>query len=168
MNNKICYFVVGTEGSGTYMMAEAIAEAGAHYIDEEKKIGIALAKCHEPVVVIRRSLPHRNEWPDLSGIAGQVTHAGYFVIFIAIFRDPNAAIRSVMNRREVGRIKATENMAWSIGRIGELVGQYPVFPITYEAVVGSMGFRYWLFTQALELRYPSNYTFRDENRKYYD
>jgi len=167
MANKRCFFVVGPEGSGTYMMAEALADAGCHYVSEEEHFSNHLKSLGEGNIVIRRSIPHRGSFIDLYTIAGIAQMAGYEVIAIAIFREPNATALSVRNRNGTPQHFAIRNMIGAMTCISELDTGFSVLPITYEAVVGSYEFTKWLFNY-LELSYPHNYVFYDGNEKYYE
>ena len=169
MANKRCFFVVGPEGSGTYMMAEALVEAGCFYIPEEldSDFDKVVSLTKEQDIVIRRSIPHRGEFIDLYTIASVAKNAGYDVQAIAIFREPNATALSVRNRNGTPQHFAIRNMIGAMTCISELDTGFSVLPITYEAVVGSYEFTKWLFNY-LELSYPHNYVFYDGNEKYYE
>jgi len=167
MTNKRCFFVVGPEGSGTYMMAEALVEAGCSYIANEGNLEGVLPYCPDDTIVIRRSIPHRKEFIDLYTIASIASQAGYDVLPIGILREPNAVRLSVYNRAATIKKDVFENMIGAITCMAELGSGFPILPITYEAMIGSKGFREWLFRE-IGLPYPSNYIFLDQNGKYYE
>jgi len=168
MSNKRAYFIVGSEGSGTYMMAEALVEAGCHYIPDEDDFQLAVENCEKDTVVVRRSVPHAGEFIDLYTLAAIMRDTGFDLRIIAIVREPNATINSVFNRVAQDKESILDNMhgAWTC--ISELMQGFTVLPITYEAMIGSKGFRQWLFNDYLYLKQPSNYIFLDANRKYYE
>ena len=170
MTNKRCFFVVGPEGSGTYMLSEALVIAGCLYVPDESTTDIERLLNWNPKqdAVIRRSIPHRGEFIDLYTIASVVKSAGYDVQAIAIFREPNATCHSVYRRAKTKRNDVYENMMGAMTCISELSMGFPVLPITYEAVVGSVGFREWLFVEKFSLKYPNSYKFYDGNKKYYE
>ena len=164
--DKRCFFIVGPEGSGTYMMAEAFGKAGCEYVSEEEHFSNFLKSLGDKDIVIRRSIPHRGEFIDLYTIAGVAQMAGYEVRAISILRQPYATYRSVSARREITKPDVYENMLGAMTCIAELGSGFPVLPITYEAVVNNPAFRYWLFVTELDLKYP-DYEFYDGNAKYY-
>ena len=168
MTSKRCFFVVGSEGSGTYMLAEALIAAGCEYIDTETDLRRALMMPgRSDNVVIRRSIPHRGEFIDLYTVASIANLAGYRIQAIAIFREPNATCHSVYRRAKTKRNDVYENMMGAMTCISELSMGFSVLPITYEAVVGSWNFRYWLFEKYCGLKYPEGYKFYDGNSKHY-
>ena len=168
MSNKRAFFVVGSEGSGTYMLAEALVEAGCFYIPEEMEQDLerVLKLNIGTDVVIRRSIPHAGEFIDLYTLAAIMRDAGFDLRIIAIVREPNATINSVFNRVAQDKEGILDNMhgAWTC--ISELMQGFVVLPITYEAITQSRGFQQWLFNE-LELDMPG-YSFYDGNAKYYE
>lgn len=168
MSNKTCCFVTGSEGSGTYMLTEALVAAGCFYIPEEMESDFekVLKLDVGSSIVIRRSIPHRNEFIDLYTIASIAQIAGYDVKAIAIFREPNATWKSVNKRSGTSQKDVFENMMGAMTCISELSMGFQVLPITYEAVVWSSGFRRWLFEEYLGLTMP-DYPFYNANMKYY-
>ena len=169
--SKRCFLVVGSEGSGTYMLAEALVESGCFYVPEEieEDLEKILNLINEQNIVIRRSIPHRNEVPDIDEIYGQLLDAGYEIKIIAIVRDPKATVKSIVSRTGIETHEALENMVLAWREIGELLLgiESGFFPITHEAVVGNPQFVHWLFTEMLGLDYPWDYKFYDDNAKYY-
>ena len=165
--NKRCFLVLGPEGSGTYMMAEALTEAGCEYVNSEYNLGNFLAACQHDTIVIRRSLPHAGEWIDLQGLVEEIWFANYEIVPVVLVREPNATIESVLRRMPQKRHVVRYNIAVTWRKLGELANTLYFLPIPYEAIVGSEGFRKWLFKE-WKLPYPENYKFYDGNRKYYE
>lgn len=162
--------MVGPEGSGTYMLTEALVKSGCFYIPEELDPDFerVLSLVTEQDVVIRRSIPHRNEFIDLYTIASIAKTAGYDVMAIAIFREPYSTWKSVHRRSKTSKKDVFENMMGAMTCVSELSMGFSVLPITYEAVVGNWNFRYWLFEEYCDLNYPAGYTFYNGNKKHYD
>ena len=158
--------MLGTEGSGTYMMAEALVVAGCYYTSAGDVQGI-LETVNEPEVVIRRSLPHAGQWLDYQEIYNEIWRTKYQVVPIFIFREPNATVQSVMRRSTLPRSRAEYQQTLALQELSRLSSVKNPILVTYEALVGSVGFREWLFVQRLGLKYPNNYEFYDGNAKYY-
>jgi len=163
--NKKCFLVVSPEGSGNYMIAEALVEAGCEYVNEEENLREVLSKCQSDKVVIIRSLPHRGKFPDIMAVCDDIWWASYDIVLVVMVREPNATIRSVQRRmpQETSKVKYNMKVAWQ--HIGILANHFPVRPIPYEALVHSKQFREWLFGE-WGLKCPG-YHFKDENKKYY-
>lgn len=145
------YYVIGQEGSGTYMMANSITEAG----------GL------EGYDVYRRSVPHAHKWPSIKENIIQIINSGNPVIPIIIIREMEATLNSVNNRDET-RILTSEDYH---ARLHYIMQQTDLFSreieiITYEAFVGSEDFRRSFFSR-IGLPYPEKFGIFDGNAKYY-
>lgn len=168
MGNRKCYFLMSPEGSGNYMMAEALVEAGCHYVNEEKNLRDHLMGCSADKIVIIRSLPHRGEFLDMLRICDDIWWNIYDIVPVVMVREPNATVRSVMRRmpeKTELEVKYQMKVAWQ--KIGMLAHNLAIRPIPYEAVIHSREFREWLFME-WDLPYPGGYAFTDQNRKYYE
>lgn len=170
--SKTAYFVIGPEGSGTHMMRNALVSAGCHWeqwyeeVDEDKLNFDGPAQ----KLVIRRSMPHAHKWPKLAKIHKLLEEAGYRVFVIFTIRDFNASAISVINR---GYGKKVEDCYINQFSLLIQLGEYLDLCVdperfvysTYEAFVGSVGFRKWLF-ERLGLEMPEIEVY-DGNTKYY-
>lgn len=167
MLNKRCFFVIGPEGSGTYMMAEALVEAGCTYVAEEKDLRNYLMENDYDPIVIRRSIPHAGKFLDLPRICDDIWWAVYNLIPVVMVREPNATIKSVQRRnpQEANKVKYNMKIAWQ--NIGDLAKLMAIRPIPYEALIHSPDFVDWLFEDEWGLSSPL-YSFTDQNRKYYN
>jgi hypothetical protein len=149
--------VLGAEGSGTYMLANAIEASDPD------------------VFVLRRSYPHAGEWPKFNHLIQECRFRNFFEIDVLfIVRDFYATSQSVLRRdpdRELHILYGTQSAALAdIGNsiIRPFTGIFAddFTYVTYEAFVGSEGFRRWLFEERLGLPYP-DFEVTDENSKYY-
>jgi hypothetical protein len=91
--NRRAFIVLGPEGSGTYMLANAIEAA-----DPE-------------AFVLRRSYPHAGEWPRIEKLIQECRFRSYHdITIIFILRDFYATAQSVLRRdpnREIEKIYIT-------------------------------------------------------------
>ena len=164
--SKIAYFVVGAEGSGTRMMTHALTLSGVHEDYAQWDFGDTptLNTPHDKIV-IHRSLPHGQAWPNLYLIEKTLREAGFSVVPIAMIRDINATVNSQLRRGYCdtwlhGYTKARNALQ-------TIFAQLPtVTPVTYEAFCLNPKFRTWLFTQHLKLP-NSTIDIQYANEKYY-
>lgn len=166
---KRAFFVTGPEGSGNYMMTEALRLAG---VEEQIRGRPAwdtnyahLVPGFPPLVSVMRSLPAAHGWPDWGYAVEAFTAAGYDIAPLFMVRELNATIRSQIRRGAVETAEQAEahiRRAWRVA-----VNVFDEFvPVSYEAFTGSEGFRRWLFMERLGLP-MTTLEVRDENRKYY-
>jgi len=141
------FLVIGVEGSGTYMLWEALASAGCGIDIDEKPMNYTE----------RWSLPHAGEWPNFPRVMDELEAVGYEIQPLVIFRDYYCTIKSVLRRdtkREWGLVEL--NMATALKTIGLISSIYKnIVYITYEAFCQSEGFRRWLFKSKLCLPEPT-------------
>lgn len=175
--NKRAFISTGPEGSGTYMIAEALVATGQVFYDsslEHEPIHPADIAKYDQDIVIHRSLPHAGKMPDLQGLRSDLfMHGGFqfeniYTIFIT--REINATIKSVL-RRDPSRTYDEQMLLWRKAfqhMSYEYYELLPIIPVSYEAFVNSEGFRRWLFEERLDLPYPKDYVVIDQNRKYYN
>ena len=141
------FLVVGAEGSGTYMLWEALASAGC---------GVDIEKNPENYAA-RRSLPHAGEWPDIVGWVWDVVKRNYEPYPIFILRDWYCTVRSITWRDASRDWEETEkNMVRAFATMGAIAAEYHNSTyVTYEAFCLSEGFRRWLFKTKLCLPEPT-------------
>lgn len=153
------FLVVGPEGSGTYLLWEALASAGCGIDIEERP----------ELYTVRYSLPHAHEWPDLLDITGEIEERGYSIQPLIILRDYYCTIMSVLRRDKDISFPAVElNMSNALWKIGQLASNYPyTIYITYEAFCQNERFRRWLFCNRLGLSEP-DIEIKYANEKYYE
>ena len=159
---KRAFFVVGPEGCGTYMLAEAFVNAGCTYCDKAE-VDKYLAKEQPLNMVLRRSLPHAGLWPNIDQIARQMEGRFYEVNFLWIIREQYAAKQSVIARKEnylpFEYEKAVQVIADKLDKLGGRL-------VSYEYFVFSAAYRKQIFS---ELGLPApEMEFYDGNKKYYE
>lgn len=161
------FFVLGAEGSGTNLLAEALVSAGCfedprhrQYMDDYE-----FEKCPD-LLMFRRSLPHRGEWPDVDEIYDQMYRANISVKMLLIFRDWYCTARSV-HRRDPNRTipKIEENMQAALDIMGKFAYMLTTY-ISYESFCLYPEFRRWLFVERLGLKEPT-IEIKYANEKYY-
>lgn len=157
---KNAYFVIGTEGSGTYMLAEAFVAAGCTYCDKDD-LDDFLTGQEPDLLVLRRSIPHAGIWPHIGGICRNLYKHGYLPLLIAIVRDSLAASKSVERRGGNGDL---QNHALQI--VGKALSENFGRFISYEYFTYSRAYRKSIF-ESLELPEPTGMEFYDGNKKYY-
>ena len=153
------FLVVGPEGSGTYMLWEALASAGCG-IDIEERL---------ESYTVRYSMPHARRWPLLIENAHALEGFGYSVQPLIILRDWYCTIKSVMRRDETREWdKIEKNMVRAFTRIAPLTIHYEnTIYITYESFCLHPEFRRWLFCDKLGLPEP-DIEIKYANEKYYE
>lgn len=167
---KRAYFVTGPEGSGNYMMTDALRLAG---VQEQIRGRPAwdtnyahLVPGFPPLVSVMRSLPAAHGWPDWGYAVRAFTDAGYTITPLFMVRELNATIHSQLRR---GAVETAEQAEVHIRRAYRVVvDAFDNFvPVSYEAFVGSEGFRRWLFAERLGLP-MTTLEVDNRNRKYYE
>src|SRR5580658_69529 len=102
------FLVVGPESSGTRMVTGALIKAGAYGQSGHAQEMDNLDFSGRPdLIVLRRSVPHGNVWPDLAQIVRRMNEAGYAVSSIVTLRDKDFCVQSQLrmarqNRAEQG------------------------------------------------------------------
>ena len=169
---KMAYFILGSEGSGTHMLRNALIEAGCSWKQEhESHLDNYKFEEMKSPFVFRRSLPHAGRWPNLRYLVATMQQAEFDVHILFTIRDFNASAKSVIRRDYQGtEYDCYHNQREAIVSIGEFLGYYPAkfTYITYESFCLSEGFRKWLFNDRLGLPYPENFEIKYGNDKYYE
>lgn len=157
-DGRRAFIILGPEGSGTYMMADAIEAADPN------------------VFVLRRSYPHAGEWPKFRHLLEECRFRNYYDIHVVfILRDFYVTAQSVLRRDpERNLLQLYNNQSSAVAEIGNIIE--PLWGImaerftyvTYEAFVESEGFRRWLFEERLGLPFPEDFDVYDGNAKYYE
>ncbi len=149
------------------MLAEAFVSAGCHYEPRHNSHleDYEFEKMPD-LLVFRRSLPHRGEWPYLNGIRTQMEQAKYAVWPIFIIRDWHCTVSSVMRRdpsRDINRVRydARGAMANAFDDFG-----YDLVSVSYEAFCLDPKYRRWLFVDRFGLE-ESEIEIAYANEKYY-
>jgi hypothetical protein len=159
---KTAFIVVGPEGSGTYMLTEALASAGCTYVD--KMLESIPSIFHEKIVA-RMSIPHAGKFINPKSLYLPYTRARYRIVFLVIFRDANASRQSVMGRDpERGYSQVWAEYRKAMVQIASILPAATV--VSYEAFVDNPGYRKWLF-EFYGLDEPKGEWF-NANEKYYE
>ena len=148
--DKKAYFVIGLEGSGTYMLHNAIA------LSQDDNL-----------IVNRFSIPHAHIYPDIVEEVTRIEHDGYNVFIIFIIRSADACLKSVMCRDPEKEL----NMRDYYDRLSYLCRFIMIYfdmceVITYEAFVLDETFRRAFFDR-IGVSYPEDMEFYNGNEKYY-
>jgi len=159
---KRAFFILGPEGCGTYMLANAFVEAGCIYCDKDD-VEEFLKEQQPPRIVLRRSLPHAGKWINPKEVIRQLERKYYNVEVLCILRDQYAAKRSVIARREIYTPfeyeKAMQIIGLSLDSLGGRV-------ISYEYFVLAPDYRRSIFFE-FGLQEPKEMEFYDGNKQYY-
>jgi len=159
------FFIVGLEGSGTYMLAEAFVAAGCTYCDKDD-VKAFLKEQQPEELVLRRSFPHAGHMPCIACIDRILKQNKYAVYYYLIIRDEDSAIRSAQ-RRGSTTFKDGGEMYHNAKRfIGDILMGYPCRIVTYECFVRYPEMRRNLFENH-DFESP-DMEFYDGNAKYYD
>lgn len=169
------YLVLGAEGSGTYMMRDALVSAGCSWdsrFDSFEYEPTDLMRMKN-LFVFRRSIPHADQWPKIDEIIHHLKMASYKeIIIIWMIREMHSTIKSVANRRR--KEASGDELLGNYFATFPLQQQIPNWPIsenlimiTYGYFVTSEPYRRWLFRYRFYLPYPEKFAFYDGNRKYF-
>ncbi len=159
---KTAFIIIGPEGSGTYMLAEAFVSAGCIYDDRLNESTIHVNSPEK--VVARMSVPCAGKFINPKDLFIPYIRAGYRIVFLVIFRDVNASRLSVLGRDP----ERTYVQVWDEYRkaMVQIVGILPAaIVVSYEAFVDNPGYRRWLF-EFYGLSEPTGEWF-NANEKYY-
>jgi hypothetical protein len=120
------FLVVGPESSGTRMVTDALIKAGvfgqATHAQEMDNLDFS---GRPESIVLRRSVPHGNVWPDLTQIIRGMTAAGYAVTPIVTHRDKDFCIQS--------QLRLARQLAAHHGVSPQLVKESTVRSLFYRA-----------------------------------
>jgi hypothetical protein len=174
------FLVVGPESSGTRMLTDALIKAGAFghsgHVQEMDNLDFS---GRPDLIVLRRSVPHGDQWPDLGEIIRSMTKAGYTVSPIVTYRDKDFCVQSQLRvARQVAAEQGRPNLVKEATlrafyylahrHIFQHVAAAGVLPVVcdYAAFVNDVNFRA-LFFEQLGLPCPELELF-DANLKYHD
>lgn len=144
------------------MLAEAFVSAGCTYCDKDD-IHEFLSEKQPNLLVVRRSLPHAGEWPDIHKLYKDILIKNYGIKVLCITREYHSAKRSVLRRKDAYVCFEFEEAFKKAGEYVESLGGYVV---SYEYFVLSSGYRKYLFEAVMDLPAPKM-EFYDGNAKYY-
>lgn len=96
--SKRAFFIIGPEGCGTYMLAEAFVSAGCTYCDKDE-IEEFLKEQQPNNLVVRRSIPHAGDW--YAHHHDHIKLRNFFtrIHIIGIVREKEFAQKSVLRRK---------------------------------------------------------------------
>lgn len=171
MTSRRAFFVIGPEGSGTNLLAEAFVSAGCHYNPAHNSHldDYEFEKMPDPFV-FRRSFPHAHIWPVIWKITAQMKKAEFEIVPVLIIRDWFCTISSVIRRTQptdiVGAsIIIQDNMSTALQLIVDDLYQDLIY-VSYESFCLHPEFRRWLFVERLGLKEPT-IEIKYANTKYY-
>lgn len=135
--SKRAFVILGPESSGTRLLTRLFIEAGCagddghvQRLDTERPV--------EPLVVIRRSYPYGNVWPDLAQLSGRFQNAGYDIFVVVILRSLQFTVLSSLQQNHTkSEQKARHRSQEAFRRIGSALfdDPLPFVWLTYEALV---------------------------------
>jgi len=166
---KTAYFVLGPESSGTKMLTKAFCVLGIYgdFKHRQRMDDLDFSKTPDQIV-LRRSLPHGENWPAIADTIGLMKQAGYHNInVILIYRDKDCTVESQMRHShastdEEGRahiefaLDYTHKQLASVNIIPFVVSYEPF--VKYETV-RKLFFNYYGLPEPLM-------AFHDANEKY--
>lgn len=169
--DKRAFLVLGPESSGTRLMTKLLIAAGCYGDDgHEQRLDCAIP-ADEPLVVWRRSVPHRKEWIRVREVVARLSDAGYSVTAIVMSRDWHALGLSQVQAPHVADVEtATANAQRAYCLIfGSLSATNTPFEVVnYEAIVSRPQATVAALMRRLGLAEPEGTYLYDGNAKYYD
>lgn len=166
MTEKIAFFVIGPESSGTKMLTEALIKTGVHgsYGHHQPMDNGNFSKLPD-IIVFRRSLPHARQWASLESICRRFELFGYKVVPIVILREPAITRLSQVKNGHVPNVGAAiANMKKAKEVIKTFMVERQTVTVSYEKFVADENYRLKFFKKIG--RNPPVMTFYDGNKKY--
>jgi hypothetical protein len=129
MNEAV--FVVGPESSGTKMLAESFVRLGyfGDYGHLQRLDSMRFNGLPERIV-LRRSLPHASNWPDLKPVVGKLREASYSVRPVLIWRDKDYCRLSQYNNQQLAAETSTGNIEEALLRVYSDLASINLWPTT--------------------------------------
>lgn len=160
---KRAVMVIGPESSGTRVVASILVAAGcAGESTHEQRFDWWPPT--EDLIVWRRSLPHRNEWPDLGCMVRGLHAAGYNVHGVFTERLDAPMIQSQMAAR--GRTQHAAERSIAVARRIMKLWPLPHTLVQYEALVANPQVVMHALLDPLHLPVPDGIEIFDANAKY--
>lgn len=131
---KRAFLVLGPEGSGTKLLTRIFIDAGCAGDYSHKQSIDAAAVPTGNLLVLRRSFPHAEKWPNLKGLVAWLN--GYEVRAVVIIRTYRCTFASRARRRE-NKVKAEELALAALPRLFQSIekAHLPFVWVTYEALI---------------------------------
>jgi LPS sulfotransferase NodH len=134
------YLVLGPERSGTRLMTRILIASGCFGDDgHDQRLDKSLPDPEmAPVIVWRRSLPHRQEWPNLQVMINSLRGKGYDVQAIITPRDWFAVAQSQVSENLVSDVDVSyrhQQRAYSTIFAELMLNKVPFVVVSYEHLV---------------------------------
>jgi hypothetical protein len=166
---KTAYFILGAESAGTRFVTDIFCSLGI-YGDSSHGQRLDDLRFFElpDKIVFRRSCPHGDFWPDITGLIDRMFAAGYRVVPLLVVRNMIANIESqVRNGHAATHRIAHDTICHSTSVIYSDLANRALYPIVvhFELFTKSPQVRKALF-DSLELEVPLETIFFDSFAKY--
>ena len=117
---KRAFLVLGPGTSGMRLMTRLLIAAGCYGDDgDDQRLDHGLP-ADEALIVWRRSLPHRGEWPDLRAMIRGLEAAGYETTAIVMSGKPDPNIVSTRISQVYAQIFYALHVTSTLGEIVDL------------------------------------------------
>lgn len=161
---KQAVMVIGPESSGTRLAARILVAAGCAGSDVHDQAYDWRLPTEELLIMWRRSLPHRNEWPDIPCMVRGLHAVGYDVLGVFTDRADEPLTLSQMASRGRTRNAAERNIARA--RIIMATWPLPKVSVQYEDLVARPKETMAQMLAPLHLPVPDGIEIFDANAKY--
>lgn len=137
---KTAYFVLGPESSGTKMLAKAFCTIGIYgdFKHKQRMDNLDFSKTPDRIM-LRRSMPHGDNWPAIADTIGLMKEAGYHNInVILIYRDKDCTVKSQIRHSHASEDpEARTNIEFAIDYAYKQLSSIGILPyiICYEPFV---------------------------------
>lgn len=166
---KRAILVAGAESSGTRLVSRILIAAGCVGDGDHVQRWDVQLPTEEPLIVLRRSMPHAKSWPDLRYLAAKLASRNYEVTVLVIVRDRTATVDSQI---KTGHVATTEQAHAHIheaylrvfGFLAESGLPYVIVP--YESLASKPSVR--ALCRSLGLPRPNHEAVFDGNTKHYN
>ena len=167
---KTAYFILGPESSGTRMITKAFVTLGIYgdFRHKQRMDDLDFSKTPDKIV-LRRSLPHGEDWPSIADTINLMKQAGYMIVTpILILRDKDMTVKSqIRHSHAKNTAESRANIEYAIDHAHRELGSIGLVPlmINYEPFVKYDTVRKNFFKH-LGLPEPTM-AFFDANEKYH-
>lgn len=172
MSNKKAVLVVGPESSGTRNMTSILIDNGfsGDKGHQQKYDDLRVVDSEKPAkFVLRKSVPHGNNWPNIAMILEFFSHIGYEVKVVVTLRDFECMKASQVNAKHASsKEEAHRRTKVAYSHIfSNLVNKNFDFTVVqYETLISNTDFALSNLSKFLGEKLSSHEELYDGNKKY--
>jgi hypothetical protein len=134
---KRAFLVTGAESTGTRLVTRILIGGGCIGDGDHEQRWDSALPTSEPLVVIRRSLPHGGAWPDLERLLRTLEEREYSTYGVITTRDWATVVRSQLrdHQHATSADEAIAHMRTAYAVALRALADRPYWFVSYEALV---------------------------------